>query len=144
MAKIANNILELIGDTPIVKLNKLVDEGSAEVYAKLEGFNPLGSVKDRIALNMIETAEKEDKIKQGDTLVEPTSGNTGIGLAYVSAVKGYNLVLTMPDTMSVERRKVLKAFGAELVLTEGAKGMNGAIDKSKELLDRLRGNREEL
>jgi cysteine synthase A len=136
MAKIANNILELIGDTPIVKLNKLVDEGSAEVYAKLEGFNPLGSVKDRIALNMIETAEKEDKIKQGDTLVEPTSGNTGIGLAYVSAVKGYNLVLTMPDTMSVERRKVLKAFGAELVLTEGAKGMNGAIDKSKELAEK--------
>jgi len=136
MARVANNILELIGETPIVKLNKIVSDGSAEVYVKLESFNPMSSVKDRIALNMIETAEKEGKIKPGDTIVEPTSGNTGIGLAFVSAFKGYNLVLTMPGTMSIERRKILTAFGAEIVLTEGTKGMKGAIEKSQELAEK--------
>lgn len=120
MAKVVNNILELIGDTPVVKLNKIVDEDSAEIYGKLESFNPLSSVKDRICLSMIEAAEKEGKIKPGDTIVEPTSGNTGIGLAFVAAFKDYKLVLTMPETMSVERRKILKAFGAEIVLTGGA------------------------
>lgn len=136
MAKVANNILELIGDTPIVKLNKVVDQNSAEIYGKLESFNPLSSVKDRICLSMINAAEKDGKIKPGDTIVEPTSGNTGIGLAFVSAFKDYKLVLTMPDTMSIERRKILKALGAELVLTEGSKGMKGAIDKAKELADK--------
>lgn len=136
MAKVANNILELIGDTPIVKLNKVVEENSAEIYGKLESFNPLSSVKDRICLSMINAAEKDGKIKPGDTIVEPTSGNTGIGLAFVSAFKDYKLVLTMPDTMSIERRKILKALGAELVLTEGSKGMKGAIDKAKELADK--------
>ena len=135
MTKVVNNMLELVCSTPIVKLNKLVDDESAEVYAKLEGFNPMSSVKDRIAFNMIDTAEKEGKIKPGDTLVEPTSGNTGIGLAFVSAVKGYKLVLTMPDSMSVERRNIMKALGAELVLTPGAGGMKGAIDKAKELAE---------
>jgi len=135
MAKVANNILELIGDTPVVRLSKIADENSAEIYCKMESFNPLSSVKDRICLSMIEAAEKEGKIKPGDTLVEPTSGNTGIGLGFVSAFKGYKLVLTMPETMTVERRKILKAFGAELVLTEGSKGMKGAIEKAKELAD---------
>ncbi|MDP2750570.1 MAG: cysteine synthase A [Nanoarchaeota archaeon] len=133
MAKVANNMLELIGDTPVVKLNKIVGENSAEIYAKLECFNPLSSVKDRIALSMIESAEKSGKIKKGDTLIEPTSGNTGIGLAYVAVIKGYKLVLTMPETMSIERRKILKALGAEIVLTEGPKGMKGAIEKAKQL-----------
>lgn len=136
MAKVVNNILELIGDTPVVKLNKLVDDDSARIYCKLESFNPLSSVKDRICLSMIEAAEKEGKLKAGDTVVEPTSGNTGIGLAYISAFKGYKLILTMPDTMSVERRKILKAFGAQLVLTPGEKGMKGAIDKAQELADK--------
>jgi cysteine synthase A len=128
----AEKITDLIGNTPIVKINKL-NEGGATVYVKLEYFNPLHSVKDRIALALIETAEKDGRIKPGTVLIEPTSGNTGIGLAYVAAVKGYRIILTMPETMSIERRKLLKALGAELELTEGAKGMKGAIAKAVEL-----------
>ncbi len=131
MAKV-NQITDLIGNTPLVKINKLNDS-DAEVYVKVEAFNPLGSVKDRAALAMIETAERDGSLKKGSVIIEPTSGNTGIGLAYVAAVKGYRIILTMPDTMSIERRKLLKAFGAELVLTDGAKGMKGAIEKANEL-----------
>jgi cysteine synthase A len=131
MAKV-EKITDLIGNTPLVKINKL-NEGGATVYVKLESFNPLHSVKDRIALAMIEAAEKEGKLKKGAVIIEPTSGNTGIGLAYVAAVKGYRIILTMPETMSIERRKLLKALGAELELTEGAKGMKGAIAKAEEL-----------
>jgi cysteine synthase A len=133
MAKIANSITELIGNTPIVKLNRIVDEDSADVYLKLEYMNPGSSVKDRIALSMIEAAEEQGKLKEGDTIIEPTSGNTGIGLAMVAAAKGYKAVLVMPDTMSMERRNLLRAYGAELVLTPGAEGMNGAIKKANEL-----------
>ena len=133
MAKRVNNIVELIGDTPVVKLNRVVEDGSADVYVKLEYQNPGSSVKDRIALAMLEAAEKEGKIKPGDTIIEPTSGNTGIGLAMVAAAKGYKAVFVMPDTMSSERRALLKAYGAELVLTPGAEGMKGAIKKAKEL-----------
>jgi cysteine synthase A len=133
--RVVNNITQLIGQTPMVKLNRVVPEGAAEVYAKLESFNPGGSVKDRIALNMIESAEAEGILKAGGTIIEPTSGNTGIGLAMVGAAKGYKVILTMPDTMSIERRKILKAFGAEILLTPGEKGMPGAIDKAKELAD---------
>jgi cysteine synthase A len=131
MARV-EKITDLIGDTPLVKINK-INEGGAVVYVKLESFNPLHSVKDRIALAMIEAAEKEGKLKKGTVIIEPTSGNTGIGLAYVAAVKGYRIILTMPETMSIERRKLLKALGAELELTEGAKGMKGAIAKAEEL-----------
>ena len=129
---IKDNILETIGNTPLVKINKLND-GFATVVAKVESFNPGGSVKDRPALNMIEDAEKRGLINKDTVIIEPTSGNTGIGLAMVCAVKGYKMILTMPETMSVERRKLLSAYGAELVLTEGAKGMQGAVDKALEL-----------
>ena len=130
--KIYNDILEKIGKTPLVRINKL-NRGNAEVLVKVESFNPAGSVKDRIAIGMIEAAEKAGKIAPGALIIEPTSGNTGIGLALVAAVKGYRLILTMPDTMSIERRKLLAAYGAELVLTEGALGMKGAIAKAEEL-----------
>ncbi len=125
------NIIETIGNTPLVKVNKL--SNSKNLYAKVEFFNPAGSVKDRIALAMIESAEQEGLINKDTTIIEPTSGNTGIGLALISAIKGYKIILTMPETMSLERRKLLSAYGAELVLTEGAKGMKGAIEKAEEL-----------
>ncbi|WP_239256338.1 cysteine synthase A [Listeria ilorinensis] len=130
---IVNSVTDLIGNTPIVKLNRLPEAGSAEVYVKLEFQNPGGSIKDRIANAMIEDAEKKGLIKPGDTILEPTSGNTGIGLAMVAAAKGYKAIFVMPDTMSIERRKLLQAYGAELVLTPGAEGMKGAIAKADEL-----------
>ena len=125
-------ITDLIGNTPLVRINKLNDS-EAIVYAKVESFNPLSSVKDRVALNMVESAEKEGKLRKGSVIIEPTSGNTGVGLAYVAAVKGYRVILTMPETMSVERRKLLAALGAELVLTDGKAGMKGAIEKANEI-----------
>ncbi|MGE6379360.1 cysteine synthase A [Peribacillus muralis] len=133
MARIANSVIDLIGQTPIVKLNKLQQENSADIYLKLEYFNPGSSVKDRIALAMIESAEKKGILKSGDTIIEPTSGNTGIGLAMVAAAKGYKTILVMPETMSLERRNLLRAYGAELVLTPGPAGMKGAIAKATEL-----------
>ncbi len=128
------NILSLIGNTPLVKINNMTGPEDAEIWAKLEGNNPGGSVKDRIALAMIEAAEREGRLMPGGTIIEPTSGNTGIGLAMVASIKGYRTVLTMPDTMSMERRQLLQAFGAELVLTDGKKGMKGAVDRAAELL----------
>ncbi|XHH08178.1 MAG: cysteine synthase A [Candidatus Bathyarchaeia archaeon] len=133
MTKICNNALETIGKTPLIKINRLTEGLTATVLGKLESRNPGGSVKDRICHAMIEEAEKQGQIKPGTTIIEPTSGNTGIGLAMVAAVKGYNLILTMPETMSIERRNLLKAYGAQLVLTSGADGMAGAIKKAEEL-----------
>ncbi|MBI5102702.1 MAG: cysteine synthase A [Nitrospirae bacterium] len=129
----ADNVLSLIGNTPLVRIDRLTGPDDAEIWAKLEGCNPGGSVKDRIALSMVEGAEKDGKLSPGGTLIEPTSGNTGIGLAMVSAIRGYRLILTMPDTMSMERRQLLAAYGAEIVLTEGKKGMKGAVDRASEI-----------
>ncbi|SEU31293.1 cysteine synthase A [Paenibacillus sp. NFR01] len=134
MAKVVNSITDLIGGTPLVRLNRIVPEGSAEIYLKLEYQNPGSSVKDRIALSIVEEAEKEGKLKPGGTIVEATSGNTGIGLALVAAAKGYKAVIVMPETMSLERRNLLRAYGAELVLTPGSEGMNGAVKKAEEIL----------
>ncbi|HNW81290.1 MAG TPA: cysteine synthase A [bacterium] len=131
--KIFNSMLELVGKTPLVRLNRMSSDTGAEVIAKIEFFNPVSSIKDRIALAMIEDGEKRGVVKKGVTIVEPTSGNTGVGLAFVCAVKGYRLILTMPETMSVERRKLLKVFGAELVLTPGEKGMKGAVEAAEKL-----------
>ena len=136
MVKNAQSIVELVGETPVVKLNRSVPEGSADVYLKLEYFNPAKSVKDRIALAMVEAAEKKGVLKPGGTIIEPTSGNTGIGLAMVAAAKGYKLIVTMPETMSLERRNLLRAYGADLVLTPGPDGMKGAIAKAKELAEK--------
>lgn len=136
---IYQNITELVGNTPIVKLNSIVPEGTADVYVKLEAFNPGSSVKDRIALAMIEAAENAGTIQPGDTIVEPTSGNTGIGLAWVGAAKGYKVIIVMPETMSVERRKIIQAYGAELVLTPGSEGMKGAIAKAHEIAEERKG-----
>jgi cysteine synthase A len=131
--RVMNSILDTVGNTPMVKLNRMVPEGSATVYAKMESFNPTLSVKDRIAKSMIEAAERKGLVNKETTIIEPTSGNTGIGLGMVCAVKGYKLILTMPETMTIERRKLLAAFGAQLVLTPGPEGMGGAIKKAEEL-----------
>lgn len=141
MGRIYSNLTELIGNTPLVELNALRRQKGfkARIVAKLESFNPGGSAKDRIALKMIESAERDGLLKPGATIIEPTSGNTGVGLAWVSSVKGYRLILTMPETMSIERRNLLKALGAELILTPGAKGMQGAIDKANELAEEIPG-----
>ena len=143
MAKVVSSTLELIGNTPLLKASRYAKNAGvegADIEAKLELFNPAGSVKDRIALNMIEDAEEKGLLKPGATIIEPTSGNTGIGIAAVAVAKGYKAILTLPDTMSVERRKLLKAYGAELVLTEGAKGMKGAIAKAEELKEQTPGS----
>ena len=140
MADIAKNILDRVGGTPLVEISPKLNKGAARVLAKVEYFNPGGSVKDRIALAMVEAAEKSGTLRPGATIIEPTSGNTGVGLAFVSAVRGYHLVLTMPETMSVERRKLAAAYGAEIVLTPGAAGMKGAIAKANELRDSTPGS----
>lgn len=136
---IYNNITDLVGKTPIIKLSNLTDKNAATVYVKLESFNPGSSVKDRIALAMIEAAENEGKIKPGDTIIEPTSGNTGIGLAWVGAAKGYKVIIVMPETMSQERRQLIQAYGADLVLTPGSEGMKGAIAKAEALAKEIGG-----
>lgn len=133
MGRVYNNIIETIGNTPLVKLNRITKDVEPNIYVKLESFNPGASVKDRICMSMIEKAEQENIINRDTIIVEPTSGNTGIGLALVCAAKGYKLILTMPDSMSIERRRILKAYGAELVLTPAAKGMKGAIERAEEL-----------
>ena len=142
MSRIYNNILELTGNTPLVEVQNLAgdEQLEARLLVKLEYMNPAGSVKDRVGLAMIEAAEAQGLLKPGSTIIEPTSGNTGIGLAVAAAVKGYRMILTMPDTMSVERRNILKAYGAEIVLTEGAKGMAGSIEKAKELAEQIEGS----
>lgn len=134
MAKVVNNVTELIGGTPLVRLNRLVPEDSAEIYLKLEYQNPGSSVKDRIAISIVDEAEKQGLLKPGGTIVEATSGNTGIGLAMVAAAKGYKCVIVMPETMSLERRNLLRAYGAELVLTPGSEGMNGAVKKAESIV----------
>jgi cysteine synthase A len=136
MANIADSVTALIGNTPLVRLKKISKNLNGEVIAKLEYFNPCGSVKDRIGVSMIEAAEREGRLKKDTIIIEPTSGNTGIALAFVCAVKGYKLILTMPDTMSIERRTMLKAFGAEVVLTPGNKGMAGAVERAEEILQK--------
>ncbi len=143
MPEIKESMTELIGETPVLKLNRYSEKkgiNDVTILAKLEYLNPAGSVKDRIALAMIEDAEKSGKLKPGDTIIEPTSGNTGIGIAAVAAAKGYKTVFTLPESMSVERRKLLKAYGADLVLTDGAKGMKGAIEKANELAEEIEGS----
>src|SRR3990172_3321262 len=136
--EIADGVLDLVGNTPLVRLHRVVPDGSAEVLGKLESINPASNVKDRIALSMIEAAEARGELKPGDTIVEPTSGNTGIGLAMVAAVKGYRLILTMPEDMSVERRKLFSRFGAEVVLTPAIEGMSGAVYAAQELVEKRR------
>jgi cysteine synthase A len=133
LMKLSRDIINLIGNTPLVRIKQLTSPGNSQIWAKLEGYNPGGSVKDRIALSMIEAAENEGRLKPGGTIIEPTSGNTGIGLAMVAVVKGYRLILTMPETMSAERRQILEAYGTELVLTEGSKRMMGALEKAEEI-----------
>ena len=142
MSEIKKSAIELVGETPIVEISRYAEAAGvteATILAKLEYLNPAGSVKDRVALSMIQDAEEKGILKPGATIIEPTSGNTGIGLAFVAAAKGYRAILTLPDTMSVERRTLLKAYGAELVLTEGAKGMKGAIAKAEELTQEIEG-----